>query len=130
MGYQSKTYSLSDEVVDAIESAKSGGVSPNRFLRELMGLDSHKDGGGISAAVSVARHIADLETGRASIDAVAPVPAENAAPAPFNPKCLHCGDNFGAWNRGATVCPDCKRGGHGGNVKDCPRCGEYGTGAL
>lgn len=40
MGYQSKTYSLSDEVVDAIETAKARGVSPNKFLRQLMGLDA------------------------------------------------------------------------------------------
>ncbi len=32
MGYQSKTYSLSDEVVEEIERQKAAGVSPDRLL--------------------------------------------------------------------------------------------------
>lgn len=39
MGYQSKTYSLSDEVVAAIDAARSQGLSPNRYLRHLMGIE-------------------------------------------------------------------------------------------
>jgi hypothetical protein len=39
MGYQSKTYSLSDQVVEAIEAAKAGGLSPNQFLRRVIGID-------------------------------------------------------------------------------------------
>lgn len=39
MPYQSKTYSLSDEVIAAIEAARAQGLSPNRFLRQLMRLD-------------------------------------------------------------------------------------------
>lgn len=39
MGYQSKTYSLSDEVVTAIETAKAQGQSPNQLLRRAL-LDS------------------------------------------------------------------------------------------
>lgn len=41
MAYQSKTYSLSDEVVAAIETAKAQGLSPNRLLKWVL-LD--KDG--------------------------------------------------------------------------------------
>lgn len=39
MGYQSKTYSLSDEVVEAIESAKAGGETPNRYLLRLVRME-------------------------------------------------------------------------------------------
>ena len=38
MGYRSKTYSLSDEVVEAIEAARSRGLTPNKFLRQLLGI--------------------------------------------------------------------------------------------
>ena len=46
MGYQSKTWSLSDEVVAEIErrvqemTEKTGSGSPNRVLREVFGLDT------------------------------------------------------------------------------------------
>lgn len=36
MAYQSKTYSLSDEVVAAIEAAKAQGQSPNQLLRRAL----------------------------------------------------------------------------------------------
>lgn len=36
MGYQSKTWSLSDEVVAIIEAAKANGESPNQFLRRVL----------------------------------------------------------------------------------------------
>lgn len=39
MPYQSKTYSLSDEVIAAIDAAKAKGESPNKFLRRVLGID-------------------------------------------------------------------------------------------
>lgn len=42
MAYQSKTYSLSDEVVAAIEDARAQGLSPNKYLRQLLGIDPAK----------------------------------------------------------------------------------------
>lgn len=36
MGYQSKTYSLSDEVVAAIEEARAHGETPNQFLKRML----------------------------------------------------------------------------------------------
>lgn len=42
MGYQSKTYSLSDEVVAAIEAARAQGLSPNKYLRQLLGIDPER----------------------------------------------------------------------------------------
>jgi hypothetical protein len=40
MGYQSKTYSLSDEVVEAIDAARAGGLTPNQFLRRALGIEA------------------------------------------------------------------------------------------
>lgn len=42
VGFQSKTYSLSDEVVAAIEDAKAKGESPNKFLRRML-IDARAD---------------------------------------------------------------------------------------
>lgn len=36
MGYQSKTYSLSDEVVEQIDAAREKGITPNQFLKALI----------------------------------------------------------------------------------------------
>lgn len=36
MGYQSKTWSLSDEVVAAVDDAKTRGESPNQFFLRLI----------------------------------------------------------------------------------------------
>lgn len=36
MGYQSKTYSLSDEVVAAIEAARAAGETPNQLLQRVL----------------------------------------------------------------------------------------------
>lgn len=39
MGYQSKTYSLSDEVVAAIDRARASGETPNRYLQRLIRME-------------------------------------------------------------------------------------------
>ena len=43
MGYQSKTYSLSDEVVEAINAARAEGETPNRFLTRMLLLSGTRD---------------------------------------------------------------------------------------
>lgn len=128
MGYQSKTYSLSDEVVEAIESAKAGGTSPNRFLRQLMGLDQNgeepkrlvSDGppadlipprGGLVGTISV-----DAEENSATVN----VEVDNR---PKNCRCRHCPERF-AGPRWATICPSCKSGGHTNTPAECPACNE------
>lgn len=45
MAYQSKTYSLSDEVITAIEAARKRGLSPNKYLRGLLALEKATDSG-------------------------------------------------------------------------------------
>lgn len=42
--------------------------------------------------------------------------------APFTRSCVHCGDSFGAWNRKADTCIECKSVGHGGDPRNCPPC--------
>lgn len=39
MAYQSKTYSLSDEVVAAIDAARARGLTPNKFLLHLLAVE-------------------------------------------------------------------------------------------
>lgn len=41
MGHQSKTYSLSDEVIGVIEMARANGETPNKFLRRVLGIDKN-----------------------------------------------------------------------------------------
>lgn len=55
--------------------------------------------------------------------------ASAPAAAPFNPKCFHCGQNFGAWNRNASLCPGCKERNHYGDPRECRACGDL-QGAL
>lgn len=45
MAYQSKTYSLSDEVVAAIENARERGLTPNKYLRALIALETATNNG-------------------------------------------------------------------------------------
>lgn len=41
MPYQSKTYSLSNEVIAAIEAARERGLTPNKYLLQLIRLDDN-----------------------------------------------------------------------------------------
>lgn len=52
MGYQSKTYSLSDEVVEAIEAAKAKGVTPNQLLRSALLVAREADVGSVRSMVA------------------------------------------------------------------------------
>ena len=46
-------------------------------------------------------------------------------------QCLHHEGTFRTALKFATICPECKRAGHSGEPRDCPRCTiDYGTGAL
>lgn len=47
MPYQSKTYSLSDEVIAVIEQFKAQGVSPNRLLTRIFDIGKINPNGGI-----------------------------------------------------------------------------------
>lgn len=60
MGFQSKTYSLSDEVVAAIEAARAEGLTPNKYLRYLIGLDG-KGGEKIAEAGFVGARRGDVD---------------------------------------------------------------------
>lgn len=60
MSYQSKTYSLSDEVVAAIEAARNRGLTPNKYLRGLVLLAAATEAGEYTTLSSV---LARLEQG-------------------------------------------------------------------
>lgn len=47
MAYQSKTYSLSDEVVAVFERFKTEGVTPNQLLMRIFGIGKINPNGGI-----------------------------------------------------------------------------------
>ena len=119
MGYQSKTYSLSDEVVDAIERAKAGGTSPNKFLRSLIGLDDEVAGNGASneGAKSAMAPVSTLK-----VEGIPGIQV-GAADLPKNATCGHCGRRF-AGTKGASLCPGCSQDGHRGDVRNCRRCEE------
>jgi hypothetical protein len=85
MEYLSKSYRLDEQVIEAIETAKSGGTSPNRFLRQLLGLD----GGSIpehrlAAESGLPAHV--LEAGKFQTPTI--------DTRPKNAFCKHCGSRF------------------------------------
>lgn len=115
MGYQSKTYSLSDDVVAAIERAKVGGTSPNKFLRQLMGLDGN---GAEEVPVPVVARVDP-----ASIPGVSRgVPVQAPPVSTVRVMCQHCGAKFDAESRRETTCESCSEKGHKGSRYDCEQC--------
>jgi len=63
--------------------------------------------------------------------AIGGVVVREDAPRGFPIICRHCGE-VGAHGstKIATICFDCKAGGHSNEPRDCPVCTEQGTGAL
>lgn len=59
-----------------------------------------------------------------------PMVVDVLSAAPFNPRCLHCGENFGSYSRSASICPECKKIGHYGEPRNCDVCGQSGSGGL
>jgi hypothetical protein len=129
MAYQSKTYSLSDEVVAVIEAAKAGGTSPNKLLRRVLGID--EDGEGKVSQAGSARHHTDYcampldhEGQCAAVVTRIAVPQSNYRERGLLP-CRHCGEygkihpRAGAWR----ACTSCQSSGHL-NISDCRRCRE------
>lgn len=47
MGFKSKTYSLSDEVIAIFDEFKAQGVSPNQLLMRIMGIGKIDPNGGL-----------------------------------------------------------------------------------
>ncbi len=128
MNYLSKTYRLDEEVVGAIEQAKAGGTSPNRFLRELMGLSGNGAARETEAPVPVAveqkRSVPTLRDIRERLGEHERVePVDNR---PKNCRCRHCGRGF-AGPRFATICSECKSAGHTLAPNECPVCNEAGA---
>lgn len=102
MGYQSKTYSLSDEVVEAIEAARGAGESPNQLLRRILLGDSG----------------AFLEKVTAALK---DEPKTEKKPE-YRVMCQHCGLKFGADGPKEVLCGACQETGHRGGRHDCEAC--------
>lgn len=112
MGYQSKTYSLSDEVVAVIEGARAAGLTPNQFLRRTFGIE---EGAAVPEVSSDPRQVPGVSVGL-------PEKTESVG---FHCRCIHsgCGGRkFTGATRYATLCDECREQGHLGNPKDCPEC--------
>ncbi len=73
---------------------------------------------------------ADARRGQKSVPVPIPNPQSSVEEFPFRPMCQHCGNEFGSRMKFATICPECKRGNHGGDRRDCPICTAAGTGAI
>jgi len=114
MGFQSKTYSLSDEVIEAIEAEKAAGVSPNQFLRRLLGIEKSE----------MPMKQGPLRSDKGHPAAIQPQPSvREPKPIAGRQKCLHCGD-LDALPEGSPVwrtCIPCNRGGHK-PWEACPVC--------
>ena len=109
MAYQSKTYSLSDEVIAWLGTLKDDYGSVNKGLLAMIVLCG-------PARESIPKH--DYEVPRGLIQVSAQ--PDNR---PKNAFCKHCGSRF-AGARFATICPECKTSGHTLTPADCPVCGE------
>ena len=119
MGYQSKTYSLSDEVVGWLEELRSDYGSINKGLLAIMAVNENVERG-------VSRATLDR------IDATAkrePLPVADprtipgvSVGAPLNAYCIHCQTKF-AGAKGASTCIPCGRDGHV-TAGNCRRCAE------
>lgn len=115
MPYQSKTYSLSDEVISWLGELKDTYGSVNKGLRAMRII-----------AVGDMPDV-PLPSERPKID---PVIADTVIDnRPKNAYCKHCGSRF-AGAKFATICPECKSSGHTNQPAECPRCGDGGTGGL
>jgi hypothetical protein len=121
VGYQSKTYSLSDEVVDAIERAKAGGTTPNRFLRELMGLNGGESVAGEAEQAHVSAVPAGAPTGKYDPSTVPGVTKGVPPPSGIPTRCEHCGVKFESESRRNRRCPGCEEAGHAPS-RDCEEC--------
>jgi len=100
MAYQSKTYSLSDEVIAWLGTLKDDYGSVNKGLLAMM---------------------AGQNTDVAKTDAIGE--GEYVDNRPKNAYCKHCGKRF-AGAKFATICPECKSSGHTLTPAECPVCNE------
>lgn len=124
MAYQSKTYSLSDEVIAWLGTLKDDYGSVNKGLTVVMMLQDEALPKPIRDGLS--------NQGRGNQQEGIPIHAqvdrelrEQAAfdNRPKNAYCKHCGSRF-AGAKFATICPDCKSSGHTLTPAECPSCNE------
>lgn len=141
MGYQSKTYSLSDEVVAAIDEARAGGLTPNQFLRRVLGIEL---GSPLAAPTPVPiptgmSKLPDYEippayTDPREIPGVSVGPPKRETTGGYPCRCIHSGcrgSRFTGTSKFQNLCPECAEGGHKGEPRNCQACADdSATGAL
>lgn len=132
-GGRTITMRLGEDVAGAItELSETWGCSRNaavqRALIEMCAIVESGGEVGGDESISAATGTPSERTAAAVGQLEGAVASEPAA-APFNPKCFHCGQNFGAWNRNASLCPGCKERNHYGDPRECRACGDL-QGAL
>lgn len=107
------------EVMWLIEDLVAAGYGKDKtdvVSRAIMEAKERLGGGSLE---DVARRLEPSSpvAGKVSVQAVA-----ESVGAPFHPMCKHCGSTFGAFNRFASLCPECKTARHIGDPRDCPVC--------
>lgn len=120
--YLSKSYRLDEQVIEAIETAKAGGTSANKFLRQLMGLDV------------VAPRLTSGPMGEIEERIIAEEREILSEPSPFDAipvqqgfpcRCAHTGcqgAKFQGRTRFEKLCPQCSENGHSGDPRSCVEC--------
>ncbi len=129
MGYQSKTYSLSDEVVAVIEAAKATGVTPNRLLMAALKVgevdgEAHR----AVAELAVVGHVKKINstvTVGAGFDPSQIEGVRKGVSAGFACRCVHSGcrgSKFTGTSRFQSLCSACQDMGHAGDPRECGAC--------
>jgi hypothetical protein len=135
VGFQSKTYSLSDEAVTWIEELRADYGSVNKGLLAIMAVNENVERG-------VSRATRDRQ-GRESIStpvgtgfdptSIPGVSVGLSAPkveGQFPCRCVHSGckgSKFMGVSRFQNLCDSCREAGHLGDARNCERCYEDGN---
>lgn len=145
MGFQSKTYSLSDEVVAWLEELRSDYGSINKGLLAVMALSGDGSGSGeVLAKPGFVREpkpfnvtLSDKESSsdpREIPGVSVGMPPRKEVAGGFPCRCVHSGcrgSKFTGTSRFQNLCEPCRDSGHSGEPRNCSQCAnDSATGAL
>lgn len=134
MGYQSKTYSLSDEVVRRIDLLSAHFGSPNKAFLQVLpdSLDSVESERSVSTPLPTPKELEPLDP--REIPGVSVGPPKREVAGGFPCRCIHSGcrgSKFTGTARFQNICPECSESGHKGEPRNCQSCADdSATGAL
>ena len=123
MDYLSKSFRLDEQVIEAIETAKAGGTSPNKFLRALLGFDDGPEVRPTISRVQPARVYSDPR----EIPGVSVGPPAKKPEGAFRCRCVHSGcqgQYFQGTSKFQTLCDLCRELKHSGDPRNCQICYE------